>query len=83
MLLVAATVCATEFEVSRSYSLSLMEGHILKMFIAANEQITGYWQGGQLGIISSLYKDAKAYGVTFEGTLALHEGWGLNPATDS
>ena len=42
--------------------------------------ITGYWQGGQLGITSFVYEAADARGVIFDGAFALYESWGLNAA---
>ena len=76
-LLSAATDCVTEFQVSRGYSFGLMGEHISKMRIAANAQITGFWQGGQLGIISFFLEAAKARGVISDSAVALRDGWGL------
>ena len=61
----------------------LHNAHISKMRIAANAQITGFWQGGQLGIISFLYEAAGARGVIFGGTFVLRDGWGLIPQLPS
>ena len=48
----ADTACVAEFEVSRSYPIHLMEEHIFKVLIAANDQVVGYWRGGQPDVIS-------------------------------
>ena len=53
------------------------------MLLAPNAQITGYWRGGQLGIISFLYEAAGARGVIFAGTFVLRDGWGLIPQLPS
>ena len=42
--------------------------------------ITGYWQGGQLGITSFVYEAADARGVISDGAFVLYESWGLNAA---
>ena len=75
-LLAACTMGAAEFEVSRSRPCRSTEEHIFKMRVAANGRVVGYWRGGQLGAIGSLYEAAAANGATFGGTSALRECWG-------
>ena len=53
------------------------------MPIAANDQVAGYWRGGQLGVMSYLSEDATANGVTFDGAAALREGRGINAGASS
>ena len=51
-LLRAATLCASEFQVSRDYALRSVGNHLSTALIAANTQLTGWRQGRHLGSIS-------------------------------
>ena len=70
----AATICVAEFELPRSFAEETAYELILKMAEAANEQILGFWRGGQLGPISFIYEAATAHGVSLCGVLVRHDG---------
>ena len=76
-LLVAATMRAAEFEVPRSCPIRPTEEHAFKMIIAANDQVSGCWRGGQRGAVSFPHEAATANGAALNGALARRGGWGL------
>ena len=53
-LVIVALMVVAEFQVSRSFGQTFLGAYVLMFSAAANAQVTGWWRGGQLGLISSL-----------------------------
>ena len=79
-LIVASTICAAEFGVSRSFPKETVYEPVSQLFEAANEQILSLWRGSELRANGSIYEAAAACGVTFHGVSARHAGWGVGSA---
>ena len=70
----AATICAAEFEVSRSFPKETAFQRVFKLMEVANGQIASHWSGSQPGAISFIYEDTTARAVLFDGILARYTG---------
>ena len=62
---IAATFCATELQVSRNIQLPELELDTFDLASSANELVTGWWRGRQLGLVKFLASAGKSNGATF------------------
>ena len=67
----SATFCAAEFQISRQFGLRCTGDYLCRVSVAANTQLTGYWQRRQLGFTSSICDAPKFNGAHFVGAFAL------------
>ena len=56
-----------------------LELHICGFVAAANELITSWWKGRQLGLVRFLAAAARRNGAVFSSNGASHRAWGLDP----
>ena len=79
-LYIAAAFCAAELQVSREALMPDLELHIFGLVAAANELITGWRKGRQLGLVRFLAAAARRNGAVFSPNGVSHRAWGLGPA---
>ena len=64
---------------SRKIQLPKSELRILNLAISANELVTGWWKGRQLGLIKFSAGAGERYAAVYALKWAARRGWGLDP----
>ena len=76
---IAAVFCAAELQVSRGAKFPDLELIVFGLASSANQLITGWRKGRQLGLARFLAAAAKHNGAIFSPNGVSHRAWGLGP----
>ena len=75
----AATLCSADLEVSRKFQFPEIEPRIFYLAISANELVTGWRKGRQLGPIKFLASAGEGNGASFTFVGIPRRAWRLDP----
>ena len=78
-LYIATVFCAAELQVSRDVKFPDLELFVFGLAPSANQLITGWWKGRQLGLVRFLAAAAKHNGAIFSPNGVSRRAWGLGP----
>ena len=76
---IAATFCAAELHVSRNIQLPEIELHTFDLVASADELVTGWWKGRQLGLVEFSASARASNGATFTVNGMHRRSWGSDP----